>query len=294
MTALQTVLPPMVVGLFDDAAIFPPGNLPLDRAVPAHLRHRTGAHRELVGPFVVAAAQLADLGVLLTGRPQASFDVAVTVPSPHQVSAALAAVDAIAAARLVALEVAVTEEIPADAVAPALAVVLGARTDVDVFVELPRDARRTRLVEELSHTPYLAKLRTGGVRADLYPDAVELGSAIVTCVRAGLPFKATAGLHHALRNTDGETGFEQHGFLNVINAVDAAVRGADHEYVVELLAERDPVVVSQRAFAARDRMPVVRSWFRSFGTCSIHEPLEELVALGLVDLPTEPSEGDPS
>lgn len=40
----------------DDAAVFPPGELPLDRAVPAHLRHVTAAHAPLVGPLVVPQA----------------------------------------------------------------------------------------------------------------------------------------------------------------------------------------------------------------------------------------------
>ena len=49
----------------------------------------------------------------------------------------------------------------------------------------------------------------------------------VACLSAGVAFKATAGLHHAVRNTDPATGFEQHGFLNLLAAVDAAHRGAD-------------------------------------------------------------------
>ena len=40
----------------DDAALFPPGNLPLAEAVPAHVAHLTSRHRGLVGPFVVAAS----------------------------------------------------------------------------------------------------------------------------------------------------------------------------------------------------------------------------------------------
>ena len=47
-------------GLFDDAALFPPGNAPMAAAVPAHreLRAPLGG---LVGPFVVPAARLDEL-----------------------------------------------------------------------------------------------------------------------------------------------------------------------------------------------------------------------------------------
>jgi hypothetical protein len=110
----------------------------------------------------------------------------------------------------------------------------------------------------------------------------ELAAAVVALTRAGLPFKATAGLHHAVRNTDPQTGFEQHGFLNLLTAVDAALAGADEARVERLLAERDPERVAAQARAAGARASSVRGQFRSFGTCSITEPLEELVVLGLL------------
>jgi hypothetical protein len=45
----------LFTGLFDDAALFPPGDASMAAAVPAHreLRARLG---DLVGPFVVPAA----------------------------------------------------------------------------------------------------------------------------------------------------------------------------------------------------------------------------------------------
>jgi len=55
--------PGYLCGLVDDAAIFPPGNAPLDAAVRANrtLSQRT-PHGALVGTFVVDDARLADLG----------------------------------------------------------------------------------------------------------------------------------------------------------------------------------------------------------------------------------------
>jgi hypothetical protein len=97
-----------------------------------------------------------------------------------------------------------------------------------------------------------------------------------------VPFKATAGLHHAVRNTDPETGFEQHGFLNLLLATDAARAGAEEAEVAAALADRDGTRVAARV---RDLAPGVRESFRSFGTCSILEPVEELAALGLTAVP---------
>lgn len=276
----------------DDAAVFPPGALPLAEAVPAHLAHLESAQGPLVGPFVVAASALPSLGELVEDLPPRSFAVSVTVQGPGAVRASLET-----AARIPALDVrAVEVGVPAGVVAaedvvPTLDLAvrgdLGRTADgsrVTVFVELPRDERRGALIGELAGTAYLAKLRTGGVRADLHPDAAELGSAIVALVRAGVPFKATAGLHHAVRNTDAATGFEQHGFVNVLVAVAASLEGADSAEASVVLADRNGAGLA----ASLAALPVgqaeqVRSVFRSIGTCSIDEPVSDLAALGLLE-----------
>lgn len=118
------------------------------------------------------------------------------------------------------------------------------------------------------------------MRAGLYPDERELARAVLLAVRAQVPFKATAGLHHAVRNTDPRTGFEQHGHLNLLAATGAALGGAGEGEVVAVLAERDATTVAGLVGALS---PEVRSAFRSFGTCSLAEPVGELAALGLLD-----------
>ncbi len=272
-------------GLCDDAALFPPGSLPLEEAVPAHVEHRGGPHRRMVGPFVVAASQLPALAPVVQDHRPGSFEVAVTVPSPAAVDRAMRSAGQVPALRVVAVEVAVPADVAAADVVPALDVALTGWPDVTVFVELPRDERRGALVAALSGTSYLAKLRTGGVEAHLYPDEDELASMLVDTARAGLPVKATAGLHHAVRNTDPGTGFEQHGFLNVIAAVDAALSGAGTEELAAVLAERNPDTVAARVRDIGSRVDRVREQFRSIGTCSIDEPVQELVELGLAPAP---------
>ncbi|NUO46898.1 MAG: hypothetical protein HOV82_33290, partial [Streptomyces sp.] len=50
---MTSQIPQVFLGLFDDAAVFPPGSLPIEEAVPAHVAHTRGAHAGLVGAFVL-------------------------------------------------------------------------------------------------------------------------------------------------------------------------------------------------------------------------------------------------
>jgi hypothetical protein len=106
---------------------------------------------------------------------------------------------------------------------------------------------------------------------------------VVACLDREIAFKCTAGLHHAVRTTDQQTGFEQHGFLNILLAVSVALAGGDREAVVAELADRDAVGVAHRVRQlSTERATAIRRWFRSFGTCSIQEPLDDLIRLRLV------------
>lgn len=95
---------PLLRGLCDDAAVFPPGNVPLAEAVPAHLHHTKGVHAALVGPFVLAAKDLPALAEVTADLPEGALELALTVPLPD-LAAALERVGGIPAVRLVALEV---------------------------------------------------------------------------------------------------------------------------------------------------------------------------------------------
>ena len=54
-------LPATWRGLVDDAAIFPPGDLPLGEAAAAHRAHRDTPYADLVGSFVVRDTDLPSL-----------------------------------------------------------------------------------------------------------------------------------------------------------------------------------------------------------------------------------------
>ncbi|WP_433466074.1 hypothetical protein [Spirillospora sp. CA-128828] len=269
------MIPAFAIGLCDDAAVFPPGLTPLAEAVPAHRAHRSAPYAQLVGPLVLPATALDDLYPLLGSEP---LDLSITAPSgPCQAAKAMAA-----AADLVldvrGLEVAVPPGMGPDEFFRVLGGV-----DVPVYVEIPRDDRRPAFVAAVAARGHRAKFRTGGVKAHLYPSPDELAAAIKAVVDAGVPFKATAGLHHPVRNTDRETGFHQHGFLNLLLATDAALAGRPAGDLSAVLADRDAASVASRVAALGEpRTTAVRARFLSFGTCSITDPLTELAHLGLL------------
>jgi hypothetical protein len=128
------------------------------------------------------------------------------------------------------------------------------------------------------------KIRTGGVVPAAFPDERQLSAVLDAAVRGGIAFKLTAGLHDPVRHRDPATGFEHHGYLNVLLATDRALRGAD---VAEALADQDGVRVATAIAGLDDsRAERIRQHFISFGTCSVTEPVDGLRRHGL--LPEDP------
>lgn len=268
-------VPGFAVGLFDDAAVFPPGSAPLPAAIDAHMAYRSAWFAAAVGPLVVAEPALPDFRA-------ARCDLAVVVTFPAGPAGLPAVVEA-GDLDLRAVEIAPPPDADPDGLVTDIETALAGRA-VQAAVELPRDERRDAVLARLVETPHRAKLRTGGGRADLYPNEDELAATIHAVLAAGVPFKATAGLHHAVRNTDPQTGFEQHGFLNVLLAVDAALDGADPTALAGILADRDgPRIAGRIGEWDAERSARARAAFTSFGTCSVEEPLADLADLGLTE-----------
>ncbi|GAA1750200.1 hypothetical protein GCM10009834_03720 [Streptomonospora arabica] len=284
--------PPLYAALLDDAALFPPGEAPMDEAVAGHLRYRVGPQAPLTGPFVVAAGRLAELGRVLRGHPGSPLAVCVTVPEgPGGLGPALEEAAALPLVEPVAVEVAAGAagggadggEAAAEVARAAAALDRHLPRNAAGFVELPRGADPGRCLDALAGTAHRAKLRTGGTRADAFPGEDELAGALCAAAERGRALKCTAGLHHAVRYTDPRTGFEHHGFLNVLLAVHTALRGGDRADAAEVLALRDGArAAAAAAGLGAEEAAAVRALFSSFGTCSVLEPLGDLVALGLL------------
>ena len=270
----------LTAGLVDDAAVFPPGSASLPDAVTRHREHIASWYADMVGPLVLPATSVESLRDVVTpgGR---RLPVCFTFPEgPGRITATLAASPPHVEVR--AVEVAVPPDEAVEGLASRITSALEGRA-IEIAVEIPRGERRNAVLAEVAASRWRAKLRTGGVRPALYPTEGELAATMLAMVAAGVSFKATAGLHHAVRNTDPHTGFEQHGFLNLLLAAQAGAAGAGHEDLVSLLAERrtDQIVDLVQQLGAAG-VEGARRVFTSFGSCSVTDPLTDLIELGLL------------
>jgi hypothetical protein len=129
------------------------------------------------------------------------------------------------------------------------------------------------------------KLRTGGLEADRFPPPATVAGWIDAALDRETPFKCTAGLHHAIAHRDHATGFEHHGFLNVLLATRQAFDGATQADVATLLGDHYPndLVALARQGQQSGDLAGARRWFTSFGCCDVREPLDDLVGLGLIE-----------
>jgi hypothetical protein len=156
--------------------------------------------------------------------------------------------------------------------------------EVPVYVELPHAVATSSWLagaDVVAESGFRLKFRTGGLSGDAFPPAPALAQWIDAALDRETAFKCTAGLHNAVRHTAGDTGFEHHGFLNVLVATRLLFDGTPVSDAIETLEERDPGTLVAQA-AALD-LAGARRWFTSFGSCSVSEPLTDLIALGLLD-----------
>ncbi|MFE9654113.1 hypothetical protein [Micromonospora sp. NPDC006431] len=282
---MSTQVPRLFAGLVDDAAVFPPGSAALPEAVVAHRRHRTAWYADLVGPLLLpasaAAGELSGLVDPAEGFVTGLIGDTGVAGVPFALS--FLAPDGVTA-RQIEVPVAKRGEDPQ----PGLAELLKLTERLDgtrVYAEIPLTFGLLGALDTLAEAragglPIAAKFRTGGLAAELFPTPVELAAVICACRDRQLPFKLTAGLHHAIRHRDPETGFTHHGFVNVLAAALAATAGGEVDAIAELLAATDPVRVVELVRAHRD---TERPLWVGYGSCSIEEPLTDLIRLGLVN-----------
>lgn len=135
-----------------------------------------------------------------------------------------------------------------------------------------------------------AKIRCGGTEPKAFPTVETVAHFVHACSQRGIPFKATAGLHHPVRHE--RDGVMMHGFLNVFGAavLDASL-DLDLEAVTSIISETNPGAfrLSGAGFswrdlsASRESVADSRRLARGYGSCSFTEPVDDLSRLGWFD-----------
>lgn len=277
-------IPALLWRLVDDAAVFPPGNASLEQAFNGHREHRRAWYAGLVGVLLLPATSLKDAAAYLGDDELLDIGVVGDVPL-GQLAEVMARADGRMVVKQVEAAVAKRGEDPQ----PGLRALLDMLRDNDDaeltgYAEIPLTwgllgALDTVAQARADGVNVAAKFRTGGLAAELFPTPMELAAVICACRDRGLPFKLTAGLHHAVRHTDPETGFVHHGFLNVLAGTCAAADGGEVADVAAIIGTTQPLTLME---AGRTRRDHPRPLWVGYGTCSIAEPLEDLAQLGLV------------
>lgn len=269
----------LFTALVDDAALFPPGSATMPDALAAHPHHRRAVYADVVGRFLCPASRLSELIEVL--------------PEDHELRLGLIGdtgpdglIEALHLGRRDhRLEIEAVEIRPEDGVdlTECVEQLLTTLPPMLAFVELPRTPGWTGGLDAIAAAGRGAKLRTGGLTSAAFSSPAELATFVLACVERDVPFKCTAGLHRAIRHRDADSGFVQHGFLNVALATHAAVLGEDEATVTGLIAEHraEPLLAAYAQVSDHDARRT-RGAFVGFGSCSILEPVDDLTSLGLL------------
>ncbi len=234
--------------LIDHAPLFPPASLDLPEAVEEDRRARAHTASFMLARFVCPASRLSEL-------PDVGRGVSVVLDTPEtgvwlKPDPRIEAVEVPPGADLESL-VGLAEE---------------------VYVEVPLDDDLDSRLAEVRRYGLRAKVRCSG-------DTTRLGWFMQECRARQIVYKATAGLHHAVRTED------EHGFLNLLAAAVFCDEGALHE------SEPEAFELRAEGFRWRDRTEPAdesaharRVRLHSIGSCSFFEPVEELENRGVLPL----------
>jgi hypothetical protein len=298
------VLRQFLTGFIDYAGLFPPAHLGMDEAVRCYAEYRAGPDCEFLGRFVVPASRLEEfrdaaakylergdgsvpwcLSVLVDG------DAAFARKAMLEFTASHMSNSPVGHALCDAVEVRALDDIQIATLTRSFS------SPIRIFFEVAPDDRMERNLELVARNGGVAKIRTGGTTPDAFPSAESVIRFIAACHRLGIPFKATAGLHHAIRGTyaltyepDSATN-KMFGFINLFLASAFIRKGMNESDAQRVLAEtnatefhfRESGVTWRGNDLNRDDLRMSRSQlFLSFGSCSFEEPVDEAYRLGLI------------
>ncbi len=288
----------LLAEIVDYAGLFPPSQLPMTEAVANYASYKNSNYCWMLGRFVVPVARLEEFadeakvffkrdGKVWKLSVLASEDIYETVRRIKDFNTSYAPYAVCDALEVKANTSELIKEIAAAIPSP-----------LETYFEIPNDENLSDLVSTLASSGRRAKIRTGGVTADTFPNAEQIARFIQTCLAANVPFKATAGLHHPLRCTkpltyekDAPSG-TMHGFLNVFLAAGFLQKGCELKLINELLEDKSiqNFTFDENGFSWRRKYTLSVAQLKnlrerniiSFGSCSFQEPIADLREIGIL------------
>ena len=290
MNAIHTLLRQTI----DYAGLFPPAGLGMNAAVKNYMAYRQGDDRWALGRFILPASRLMEFEEQVAGQQGG-------LQQPWQISALLgpdlegdlAHIDEFHRLRAVAGMTVDTLEVKAEGVASIPDAMRKIPDGLSLYFEIPVDRDPTELLHSIAAAGARAKVRTGGVTPDAFPSTAHLARFVHAAVQTRVPFKATAGLHHALRGDyrltyeEGSATGTMFGFLNLFLGTASAQAGGREAQTRSILEETSSEAFQFEADGIRWRNQRLglnalargREAIVSFGSCSFTEPITELQAL---------------
>jgi hypothetical protein len=280
--------------IVDYAGLFPPATCSMADAVRHFDAYRNSSDRWMLGRFVVAGARLGELAHALTSEqiePAPADPWRLSVVMGGEIAEELPRIALFNADRasrgVVADAIEFRVATPDDVVTAATAIPHGLRRHFEVPITGPYEA----LAVAMKRAGVFAKVRTGGTTPELFPSSEALAGFLAAVTEQGLPFKATAGLHHPIRGTYPLTyapdapHHTMFGFVNVLLATAELARGGTILTAQSILEEADASQLFRDAAGLHwrdhrygpDELAGVRTrFFLGFGSCSFREPVDEL------------------
>lgn len=282
----------LLAAVVDYAGLFPPAALAMPAAVAEYAAAAAGPDAWMLGRFVVPAARLDELAEAIRS---------IAADRPWRVSAIVrdgSEEDAAAVARFnrAMADQARVDSIEAKPQSPDGVEWLAQRfgEGFETYVEIATGPDAEDWLARVASAGLRGKVRTGGVTVEAFPAAPALAAFLAAAVRLGVPFKATAGLHHAVRGPyrltyePGSASGPMYGYLNVLLATAALEAGARLEEAEALLQQTDGAALAfdetglrweHARFSTEALRSLRASRFLSFGSCSFREPAAEIAAL---------------
>lgn len=281
----------------DDAAVFPPGNAPVPRAWSEHAELLAGTEGDLLGPLLVGASAVEELGQSATVQAPpdhvSPVDVAIVGRAGTSVEDVVNAVGSLQDQIHLTITGAEVSHNEGDW---RRLVDIGLRT----AVEVPREGRQmVRALDDLAagvaeevggadSPAALAKWRTQATSQAPAPDSRQLAEFLMGTHERGLAFKLTGGLHRAV--APGPSADEPHGALNILVATHHLLRGSTLSELTAILEIQDgPALAALLTGLTAAEVQSLRSRFVSFGCCGVLDPLNDLADLGLITTPQTPT-----